>query len=163
MPSGEQNTRKTHCPHRHEYTEANTYYARKRDRGEVRRNRCCRECAKIRMRQRREDPHYRKLGAERMARWRDRNPEVNRERWERAHAKKKQILDQARAGGCVRCGESDLACLDFHHRDPSEKEGHIGHIRRFSVERINAEIAKCDVLCANCHRKHHRDERARPE
>ncbi len=76
-------------------------------------------------------------------------------------AEKKQLLDDARWGGCARCPEKDLACLDFHHRDRSDKLGHLGVVRRFSKARILAEIAKCDVLCANCHRKHHRDERER--
>ena len=58
---------------------------------------------------------------------------------------------------CTHCGEKHPACLDSHHRDPGEKEfrisafGYMG----WSKERILAEIAKCDVLCANCHRKLH--------
>ena len=60
---------------------------------------------------------------------------------------------------CERCGESDIRCLDLHHRDPSEKEVEIARIARakgWKQERILAELAKCDVVCANCHRKIHR-------
>lgn len=59
--------------------------------------------------------------------------------------------------GCSRCPETHPACLQFHHRDPAEKEFNIGEAIRlgWSVERIEAEIAKCDVLCANCHAKEH--------
>ena len=154
--SGIRQRERTHCPAGHLYDEANTLHKVNRH-GNA--GRSCRACARDRMRRKRENPDFLKLGAEKAARWRKRHPEKYRAGYERAFAEKKQILDDARKGGCIRCGESDLACLDFHHRDPSEKEGHIGYIRRFSIERIKAEIAKCDVLCANCHRKHHRDER----
>lgn len=61
---------------------------------------------------------------------------------------------------CCKCGENHPACLHFHHRDKSTKSFSISDsIRRFSLEKIIAEIAKCDVLCANCHAKLHYDER----
>jgi len=63
---------------------------------------------------------------------------------------------------CDVCGESAPECLHFHHRDPSQKEINLGNVAssgRWSKERILEEVAKCDVLCANCHAKHHWDER----
>jgi predicted HNH restriction endonuclease len=39
--------------------------------------------------------------------------------------------------------------------------GHIGVFRKFGTARLLAEIAKCDVLCANCHRKLHWQERSK--
>jgi hypothetical protein len=62
---------------------------------------------------------------------------------------------------CVVCGENHIACLDFHHRNPSEKDVAVSVAvgqRGWSRKRILAEIAKCDVLCANCHRKLHWEE-----
>lgn len=57
---------------------------------------------------------------------------------------------------CAVCGEADTECLDLHHRDPSEKEGTLGRLNSFgSWEAIEAEVAKCTVLCANCHRRVH--------
>jgi hypothetical protein len=58
---------------------------------------------------------------------------------------------------CMVCGESHPATLDFHHRDPSTKVFDIGRgvSQCFPVARMLDEIAKCDVLCANCHRKLH--------
>ena len=94
-----------------------------------------------------------------MRKWREQNAEVYKQRYQAEFDRKRQILVDARIGGCVKCGEQDVACLDFHHRDPLEKEGHIGEFRKFGIKRLLAEIAKCDVLCANCHRKYHRDER----
>jgi hypothetical protein len=58
---------------------------------------------------------------------------------------------------CNRCPEADADCLDFHHSDPSEKEGNLGWIisRGWSLDKLKKEISKCEVLCSNCHRKHH--------
>lgn len=58
---------------------------------------------------------------------------------------------------CVRCGESHPACVQFHHDDPSTKELSVADAlrRRHSRARMLQEIAKCTVLCANCHIKHH--------
>jgi hypothetical protein len=55
---------------------------------------------------------------------------------------------------CVSCGESDPDCLDFHHVDPNEKLRAISAmIDDYSKEAIEAEMAKCIVLCSNCHRR----------
>ena len=62
---------------------------------------------------------------------------------------------------CTKCNENHPACLDFHHRDSSEKEYTIAYLtgNTGSIKRIIQEIEKCDVLCANCHRKLHYNER----
>jgi len=58
---------------------------------------------------------------------------------------------------CSRCSENHPACLQFHHRDPTKKdlEVSVAVQRGWSIKRILEEIAKCDVLCANCHIKAH--------
>ena len=67
------------------------------------------------------------------------------------------ILGYKVSHGCIICGESHPACLDFHHRDPSVKEINVTKAveRGWCVERIMREIEKCDVICSNCHRKLH--------
>jgi hypothetical protein len=61
---------------------------------------------------------------------------------------------------CSTCGESRWWTLDFHHRDPLEKENNIGDILvRNGRNKVLEEIKKCIVLCANCHRDHHYRER----
>ena len=62
---------------------------------------------------------------------------------------------------CKRCGEDSPECLHFHHRDPEHKELELSNAigRGWSRDRILAEVAKCDVLCANCHMKHHWNEK----
>lgn len=61
---------------------------------------------------------------------------------------------------CVDCGESDVRVLEFDHRDPSEKSGSISRMvgDRCGIERIAAEVEKCDVRCANCHRRRSKEE-----
>ena len=61
---------------------------------------------------------------------------------------------------CNRCPESHVACLDFHHIDPQDKEYTINKLihKTASRERVLKEVKKCEVLCANCHRKEHTKE-----
>lgn len=58
---------------------------------------------------------------------------------------------------CERCGEDHPACLQFHHSDPSTKDSSVREAVRnnCSIEKLKEEIAKCEVLCANCHFKEH--------
>ena len=60
---------------------------------------------------------------------------------------------------CSRCPETHLSCLDFHHVDPSTKEVSVGEVAgRWSMNKLQKEISKCIILCANCHRKEHYKE-----
>lgn len=58
---------------------------------------------------------------------------------------------------CQRCGESHPACLQFHHPDPAVKEVSVadGVRKGWGRERILREMSVCEVVCANCHAKHH--------
>lgn len=58
---------------------------------------------------------------------------------------------------CEKCGEDESVCLDFHHLDPKEKEFTISDLKwsTYSIKTLKAEIKKCIVVCANCHRKIH--------
>lgn len=69
--------------------------------------------------------------------------------------KKRQRLNEVKlARGCARCGYSEHpAALQFHHRD--EKFRTVARMAGQRWELIEEEIAKCDVLCANCHAIHH--------
>ena len=58
-------------------------------------------------------------------------------------------------GKCERCGYNRCnAALDFHHKDPSQKDFGIaakGHTR--SWDAIKKELDKCELVCSNCHRE----------
>jgi hypothetical protein len=56
---------------------------------------------------------------------------------------------------CSRCDEADPRCLTFHHLGDKKKTlGNI-HSTWTNEARIAKEIAKCIILCANCHAKEH--------
>jgi hypothetical protein len=63
------------------------------------------------------------------------------------------------------CGQDHPACLQFHHLDRTSKELSLAVAihRGFGRARIMREIAKCIVLCANCHAKLHARERTDAE
>ncbi len=54
---------------------------------------------------------------------------------------------------CVDCGESDIAVLEFDHLDNKDRSISQLVLDGASWDVISAEIAKCQVRCANCHRK----------
>ncbi len=103
--------------------------------------------------------------------------EVDRERkraydraWYRQHSRQVRIANEEQKRklhqwyeeykatlACQHCGENHPATLVFHHRDPNEKELSVAQAVHdgWSVEHILNEIAKCDVLCINCHKRLH--------
>lgn len=58
---------------------------------------------------------------------------------------------------CKRCGFSDYRALQFHHRGRSAKDFNVADMAKqgSSIAAIEREIAKCIVLCANCHQIEH--------
>ncbi len=59
-------------------------------------------------------------------------------------------------GGCKVCGfDTFVSALDLHHLDPTKKDPKFTQIRSWSWERQKLEIAKCVLLCSNCHRGVH--------
>jgi len=84
------------------------------------------------------------------------NPEQYAAKRQRAkQAKLKYIDDYLYEHPCIDCKETDIVVLDFDHRDGDEKEFNIGEAIKVSWTRLLAEINKCDVRCANCHRRRH--------
>jgi hypothetical protein len=63
------------------------------------------------------------------------------------------VLDYLRARPCVDCGESDPVVLEFDHIGAKRNE--ISTLVRRGVRQsvLIAEIARCEVVCANCHRR----------
>lgn len=66
-----------------------------------------------------------------------------------------QIILYFKEHPCLDCGEDDPIVLEFDHRDPKEKKNNIPRLisNGNSWKTILIEIGKCDVRCANCHRR----------
>lgn len=108
--------------------------------------------------------------------WRRRNPLVQqaierrrnvkhkttRNHYSRSYLKRRKEFLRALKGdrGCCQCGEKDPRVLEFHHRDPQQKKFCVnaGTVSEKWAD-VMDELAKCDVLCANCHARHHAELR----
>lgn len=73
------------------------------------------------------------------------------------------VDDHKLARGCIKCGYKRCAkALVFHHREPDSKDRTISILvrDRVSYERLIVELDKCNVMCANCHRELHVEQRS---
>jgi hypothetical protein len=72
----------------------------------------------------------------------------------RRTAEKHLAMDRVKSVPCMDCGKTlPPYVMDFDHRDPHAKEANINYLfYRAPWSRIQEEIAKCDVVCVNCHR-----------
>lgn len=101
----------------------------------------CRDCTREQVRR-----HY--------GRNRERYITKARRRNERVHADHQaRVLAYLIAHPCVDCGEADVVCLDFDHVRGSKRGNVSAMLGDHPWAVIEAEIAKCEVRCANCHRR----------
>jgi len=72
----------------------------------------------------------------------------------RAWQAQAKLLLLLRSVPCTDCTETyPPYCMDFDHRDPSQKRHSVmAMVSRTGTAAILTEVAKCDVVCANCHR-----------
>ncbi len=122
---------RTHCLAGHPYNEENTYL-------QPNGRRRCRICKRL------EPGNY-------LAR-RDR---CNEQRV-RMRTRNREVLIGAKTAPCADCGNSYPSyVMDFDHiPERGKKRQNVGHLvaNANSVAMLLQEIAKCDLVCANCHR-----------
>jgi len=54
---------------------------------------------------------------------------------------------------CFDCGvRYPYYVMDFDHLNPALKIKNVSQMRGCTIEQVQAEIEKCQVVCANCHR-----------
>jgi hypothetical protein len=77
----------------------------------------------------------------------------------RTTKKYKLVLVQYKGGKCELCGYSKcVASLDFHHKDPTQKDPNWIKMRRWNPERVKKEVDKCRLVCKNCHGEIHYEQ-----
>jgi len=71
----------------------------------------------------------------------------------------KKDLVEYKGGKCEKCGYNKcVAAMDFHHKDPKEKDfGLSSNGNTQSWKKLTEEADKCLLLCANCHRELHEE------
>ncbi len=103
----------------------------------------CRECTRLFVKN-----HYNSNREYYLKKARKRNTELN---LELLSYLKKYFLEHP----CIDCGESDITVLEFDHTGKVPKFKAVSYLMRyrFTLEKIKQEIDKCEVRCANCHRR----------
>ena len=66
-----------------------------------------------------------------------------------------QLFEFLSKNQCVDCGEKDPIVLEFDHRNTKNKFKIVGKMLsgHYSWESVYNEISKCEIRCANCHRR----------
>lgn len=76
-------------------------------------------------------------------------------------AEKQRIVNELKQSPCLDCGERfPSVCMDFDHVRGEKRIGIAKMVvQTFSVENLLEEIAKCELVCSNCHRiRTHRND-----
>jgi 5-methylcytosine-specific restriction endonuclease McrA len=82
----------------------------------------------------------------------------NKTTYKAATDKIAEYMESRGGAKCMSCGyDKYIGALEFHHRDPSEKDPKWS--RGWNLTRLAQELDKCDILCANCHREAHAEMR----
>ena len=81
--------------------------------------------------------------------------EAQKKRAKSVYCRNASRINEFKSSGCVLCGETDIRCLDLHHVEPKTKTCSVSMLRSISESKLEDELDKCVVLCANCHRKTH--------
>lgn len=121
----------------------------------------CRNC-KARAHRKANPELYRE--ADRRSYYKNRDKKLARHRKWREENKEKSYQISRKTLAKVEAIKTENPCLDCRHKFPpecmdfdhvrSEKVDNVSHlvVGRYSWETILNEIAKCDIVCANCHR-----------
>jgi hypothetical protein len=103
----------------------------------------CKDCSRANVKD-----HYERNRSYYLKKARTRNSAIRKELQQR-------ILIYLSTHACVDCGETDPVVLDFDHFEKGKKVANIADMvrNRYAWSKIELEIAKCAVRCANCHRR----------
>jgi len=63
------------------------------------------------------------------------------------------LVEYLKKHPCLDCGERDIVVLEFDHQQDKVLDVSALSREGYSLSKLKQEIAKCDVVCANCHRR----------
>ena len=94
-----------------------------------------------------------KCAAETVKRWRKNHPESYRSIGEKISKRASEHISKMKDVPCSMCGKKwPPYVMDFHHKDMSSKKATVSKMTGSSIDRLNHEMGKCELTCANCHR-----------
>lgn len=102
----------------------------------------------------------RKSHADRKRKERERRRQrpANDQRRDRRRETRLQSMLYLAKRGCEECGERDPRKLEYDHKKPEDKHKPVSRLIldgfSWTAPTLRREVAKCRVLCSNCHRKH---------
>jgi hypothetical protein len=124
----------------------------------------CKECCNIKT-----TNYMKTVSKETRSEWWKRSwekEEYRKQKYKSAKERKikiKQLAVDYLGGKCNRCGyDNCIEAFEFHHIDPSTKDPSLdgrGINRGKSFEASKEELDKCVLLCANCHREVHYEQK----
>ncbi len=82
-----------------------------------------------------------------------RRPQYFKDIASRARQRKREFINRLKIKPCFDCKKQFSSwIMEFDHRDPTTKVDCVSVImRNGSFKSLETEIAKCDVVCSNCH------------
>ena len=84
------------------------------------------------------------------------NKERNYQRVKDRRNKLKKMGVEYLGGKCIKCGYNKCVwALEFHHKNPNEKDFTFSRYGNLSWEKLKKELVKCDLVCSNCHKEIH--------
>lgn len=88
----------------------------------------------------------------RARKWALDNPEKAKFYAKRTVLRKREVMVRAKSKPCMDCGvQYPSWVMEFDHRNPADKKFQVSRVEGCSMANLLLEIAKCDVVCANCH------------
>lgn len=81
-------------------------------------------------------------------------PKMMETKKKRVVATRQAVFNYLKEHPCSECGEADPKVLEFDHLDRTTKSYNVSEMMGLSIAKIEQEVLKCRVLCANCHRRH---------
>lgn len=71
-----------------------------------------------------------------------------------SYLKRREFVRQKKTFPCLDCGvQYPYYVMDFDHREGETKKYELNRVGRMTMRALETEIAKCDLVCANCHRE----------